>query len=148
VSSQVSIVTCGSVSATCPMSLPRVNLVSLPPVSVSWLILTRSQFLLILFNLVLFFVIFVQFTKFNFYINVILKILFLLKFTFILNISFIIFIPNITILLKGNYYIYVWFLLHVKNMVKVSWKLEHKFFIVVKIKRKILHYFLNDKEKS
>ena len=82
-------------------------------------------------------------TKFIFYINFTLKILFLLKFTFILNISFIIFIPNLTILLR-EIVIYVWFLVHVKTRVKVSLKLEEKFFIVFKIRRKILHYFLND----
>jgi len=73
------------------------------------------QFSLILFNLVPIFVNFVQFnpnfvslskmTKFIFYINVILKILFLFLLKFILNISFIIFIPNLTIILEGNYYI-------------------------------------------
>jgi len=33
-------------------------------------------------------------------------------------------------------------------MVKVSLKLEKKFFIIYKIKRKLLRYFLNDKENS
>jgi len=33
-------------------------------------------------------------------------------------------------------------------MVKVILKLEEKFFIVSKIRRKILRYFLNDKENS
>jgi len=33
-------------------------------------------------------------------------------------------------------------------MVKVSLKLEEKLFIVFKIRRKILHYFLNDKKNS
>jgi len=33
-------------------------------------------------------------------------------------------------------------------MVKVSLKLKEKFFIVFKIRRKILYYFLNDKEIS
>jgi len=33
-------------------------------------------------------------------------------------------------------------------MVKVSLKLEDKFFIVFKIKKKFLHYFLNIKKMS
>jgi len=37
---------------------------------------------------------------------------------------------------------------NVKNKVGVSLKLEEKFFIIFKIRRKILHYNLNDKENS
>ena len=64
-----------------------------------------------IFNLVLIFINFIQFslkfvplqtkTKFNFYINVILK--FLIKFTCLLNITFIIFKQTLTILLEYNY---------------------------------------------
>ena len=120
---------------------------------VTFFFLIWSQFSLILFNLVPIFVIFVQFSP-NFVSiqnDQIKKINenFIENFIFIkIHIYFKYFFhyfytkPNYNFGGKLLYMGDFWYML--KNRVKVTLKLEEKFFIVFKIRKKILHYFLND----